>query len=152
MYVCKHAYMQTWYVTIYVIPGSSAVQSLSLQHVAWSDSLSVSWQPPAHPRGTITRYTLSYQLTQRGTCARVEGHWSGAIPVTSPYRITRLDPHSEYRVKVVPVSGAGDGVEATMDARTAATGKLSVTWLHQISKMIVEDMVYYNSRLILVSS
>ena len=118
-------------MTIYVITGSSAVQSL--QFVAQSDSLRVTWQPPAHPNGIITGYKLSYQLRQRGTCQRVNGPWSGDITVTSPYVLMRLDPYNEYSVRVVPVNGAGDGVEATMDARTAAIGKLSVTWLHQIS-------------------
>ena len=109
---------------IFVITGSSAVQSL--QHVAQSDSLRVTWQPPAHRRGIITGYKLSYKLRQRGTCPRLNGQWSGAKRVTSPYVLTRLDPYSEYSVRVVPVNGAGDGVEATMDWRTTATGKPSL--------------------------
>ena len=95
----------------------------SLQHVAQTDSLRVAWQPPAHPNGIITDYKVSYQLRQRGTCQRVGGQWSGAKLVTSlNHDLTGLNPYSEYRVRVVPVNGAGDGAEATMNLRTASTG------------------------------
>ena len=127
-----------------VIQGSSAVQSL--QHVAQSYSMRVTWQPPANRNGIITGYKVSYQLRQRGTCSEVNGEWSDAKLATSLYHdLTGLHPYSLYRVRVVPVNGAGDGAEATVDWRTASIGKLSEKWFLRTCFIIIVYMYLHKS-------
>ena len=106
----------------------------SLRHVAKSDSLTLTWQTPATSRGVITGYKVSFQLRKRSTCSYVHEKWADDVTVTSlSYDLIGLHPYSEYNVRVVPVNGAGDGVDQTLNVRTAAAGILIYSVLASVS-------------------
>ncbi|GMS87185.1 hypothetical protein PENTCL1PPCAC_9360, partial [Pristionchus entomophagus] len=65
-----------------------------------SDSLQLSWTPPAQPNGHVTSYEITYQLTSKGMCEEVREQPRTVSADRTSFVLTGLQPHSRYRVGV----------------------------------------------------
>jgi len=112
---------------VFVRTESSRVVALRISAQS-SNSLLVTWQPPAHSNGPLDVYLMRYRLIQVGDCPTLDpslGRWSRLVDVDANQLRTvvgDLDPYSRYQVKIWARTEAGRGQVAVAYATTGAAG------------------------------
>ncbi|XP_018408046.1 PREDICTED: neuronal cell adhesion molecule isoform X4 [Nanorana parkeri] len=96
------------------VPSMAFVQI----HHRTSDSLTLTWNPPPHPNGVLTQYTLKYQSInathELGPPVEV------IIPANeSSYILKNLNQNTRYKFYFYAHTAVGPGIQSTQEAVTA---------------------------------
>uniref|UniRef100_A0AC35UE32 Protein-tyrosine-phosphatase n=1 Tax=Rhabditophanes sp. KR3021 TaxID=114890 RepID=A0AC35UE32_9BILA len=113
--------------TLDTAPGP--VSSLSINALS-SNTIQVTWRPPANPNGVISSYEITYQLISRGMCDQTPERPITVKSTQPSYTISGLHPHSTYRVGIAAVTtSAGERVtdDVTTDQFTPTAPPAHIT-------------------------
>lgn len=90
-------------ITLYTLTESSAPIALTATSIG-ANNIMIQWMPPAMPNGMLSFYTIEVYYSGQ---LRVE---NTSDPLTTSFDITRLDPFTNYTIRVAGVNDFGVGI------------------------------------------
>lgn len=106
--------------------GSGPVRDVQVSHVT-SDSFRIKWSSPSFTGGALSRYSLSYAVTQMSDCAVDDVEWSSPlydIPAGQmTHQVSGLHANSRYQVALWAETEAGSGRKTMHTVKTLSSGE-----------------------------
>ncbi|KAM5170644.1 neuronal cell adhesion molecule isoform 1-T1 [Mantella aurantiaca] len=97
--------------------GVPSMAVLQIHHRT-SDSLTLTWNPPVHPNGVLTQYTLKYQSIN--ATHELAPPVEVIIPANeSSYILKNLNQNTRYKFYFYAHTAVGPGIQSTQEAVTA---------------------------------